>query len=332
MEAFGDLARSLVMRSSQLRLRDQVDQLATELTTGTVADPARHLAGDTTLLNTLDRSLAQLNAYETATSEVQLIASSMQTALGGIQEQTEQLSQSLITADLNPSDTTLNSFSDNARQTLGNVLDKLNTSIGGRFLFSGIRSDQPAVNGIDDMMDALRTQLTGTTDLASINAALDGFFAPGGAFETVIYSGSDIGLAPVGLSQNESVSIDVRADGDALRGLLRPLALAAIAGDEVLAFDMGIKQDMLTSASLGMIDEMQSFVGLRADVGSVEARIADSATRNASERSAINLAKLELIEADPFETATRYESARSQLETLYAVTARSQRLSLVDFL
>ena len=40
----------------------------------------------------------------------------------------------------------------------------------------------------------------------------------------------------------------------------------------------------------------------------------------------------DLIDVDPFETAATWEAVRQQLETLNSVTARTQNLSLVNFL
>jgi flagellar hook-associated protein 3 FlgL len=46
----------------------------------------------------------------------------------------------------------------------------------------------------------------------------------------------------------------------------------------------------------------------------------------------LEIARADLVAIDPFEAATRMEAAQTQLETLYSVTARLSRLSLVDFL
>jgi flagellar hook-associated protein 3 FlgL len=43
-------------------------------------------------------------------------------------------------------------------------------------------------------------------------------------------------------------------------------------------------------------------------------------------------AQLSLLSVDPYETATKMQEMQTQLQTLYAITARAARLSLVDFL
>jgi flagellar hook-associated protein 3 FlgL len=180
MEAFGDLARSLVLRSNQARLRQQLDTLGIEVATGVVRDSPKHLGGDTTLLNALDRSLARLETFRVNTAEAQLVATTMQTALGSIQDSTEKLAQSLLSADLTPSENLLNTLSGEAAQTLGKVLGSLNTSVAGRFVFAGVQTDQPAVVGFEAMKSALQTELAGASDLATIEAAVDTFSALAG--------------------------------------------------------------------------------------------------------------------------------------------------------
>jgi flagellar hook-associated protein 3 FlgL len=71
---------------------------------------------------------------------------------------------------------------------------------------------------------------------------------------------------------------------------------------------------------------------LQGRLGLTQARIDQAQTRNTAEQSMLEIARADLVAIDPFEAATRMEAAQTQLETLYSVTARLSRLSLVDFL
>ena len=73
-------------------------------------------------------------------------------------------------------------------------------------------------------------------------------------------------------------------------------------------------------------------VELRSGLGALQQRIEETSTRNSAERAATTIARVELVGTDQFETATRYENTRAQLESLYAITVRSSRMSLVGFL
>ena len=332
MESVGNLARSLVLRNNQVRLREEMDKLAVEVSTGLKKDAGRHLGGDLTGLLAIDRTLSRLDAFRVNTTEATYLTSTMQTTLGEMQSRSETLSQTLIAADLTPSGALLSTMSEDARDAMAMVLNGLNRSVAGRHLFSGTATDRPAVQDFEAMMTELRAAVAGQTDLAGIVAALDTFFAAGGTYESVIYEGSNTGLSPMRLSDTETASVDIRATDPVFRELLQPLAMAALASDQALGLDEGVQADMLAKAGRDLLAAQKPMVELRAGLGSLEARIEETATRNAAERTATSQAKLELIGTDQYETAARYENIRGQLESLYAVTARSQRLSLAEYL
>jgi flagellar hook-associated protein 3 FlgL len=332
MEVIGDLARALVLRTNQVRLREEMDQLAVEVATGFVKDPAQHLNGDLTGLQAIDRTLARLDAYRINTTEATFLTGSMQTALDEIQTRTELVSQSLIAAELTPNSTLLAALSDDAENGLGQVLNGMNRSVAGRFLFSGTATDREAVQRIDDLLADVRAALTGQTTLAGVGTVLDSFFGTGGTYETVTYQGANTGLQPLRLSETETASVDIRATDPVFRALLKPLVMAAVASDTSLGFAPEVQVDLLTTAGRDLLAAQQDIVELRAGLGALEARVEETRTRNAAETTATQIARLDLVGADQYETASRYENIRSQLESLYAITARSQRLSLAEYL
>ncbi len=332
MDAIGDLARTLVLRSNQVRLREDMDRLAVEVATGFVKDSAKHLDGDLTGLMAIDRSLARLEAFRINTAEASFLTGTMQTTLEEIQSRSETLSQTLISAELSPTPALLDTMSGEAQQALAQILSGMNRSVAGRTLFGGTATDRPAVMEFDAMMTELRGAVTGLTEAPDIVAALDTFFATGGDYETTVYQGSNDGLAPLRLSETESANVDIRATDDAFKALLRPLAMSALAGDASLGLSLNVQIDLLTTAGRDLLAAQQPIVELRAGLGALEARVEESTTRNATERTATSLARLDLVGTDQYETATRYENVRSQLESLYAITARSQRLSLAEYL
>lgn len=332
METVGNLARSLVLRNNQVRLREEMDKLAVEVSTGLTKDAGQHLGGDLTGLLAIDRSLSKLDAYRVNTTEAAYLTGTMQTTLDEIQTRSQTLSQTLIAADITPSGELLATMSEDAYSALSQTLNGLNRSVAGRFLFSGVATDRAAVSDIDTMMTELRTAVSGQTDLAGVEAALDTFFGSGGTFETTIYEGSDTGLSAMRLSENETANVDIRATDPVFRELLQPLALAALAADGTLALDESVQSEMLAKAGRDLLGAQKPIVELRAGLGALEARIEETQTRNSAERTAGSLAKLDLVGADPYETAARYETIRGQLESLYAITARSQRLSLAEYL
>ncbi|MBS0123646.1 flagellin [Thetidibacter halocola] len=332
MDSVGDLARMLVLRTNQVRLREEMDVLAVEVATGFVKDKGAHLRGDVSGLLAIDRSLERLDTFRFANAEAALLTGAMQQALGEIQERAQSTSQTLISAELTPSEALLGTMSRDARDALGQTLGALNRSVGGRFLFSGTATDRSAMPDLETMMTELRTAVTGLTTATDIQAALDAFFAPGGTFETTIYQGSGTGIAPLRLGENERATLDIKATDDALRAILKPLAMASLASEPGLVIPVSEKVKMLSTSGEGLLGAQQDIVELRGGLGALEGRIEENTARIESERTATQLARLDLVGTDQYETATRYENVRSQLESLYAITVRSQRLSLTEFL
>lgn len=332
MEVIGDMARSLVLRANQFRLREEMDQLAVEVSTGFVRDPAQHLHGDLTGLLAIDRALSQLDTYRVNTTEATFLSGSMQTALNEIQDRSEILSQSLIAAELTPNSALLATMADDAENALDQIMNGLNRSVAGRFLFSGTATDREAVQDAGSLLDDVRTALTGQTTMAGIEGVLDTFFGNGGGYETTTYQGSDTGLAALKLSETESANLDIRATDPVFREVLKPIVMAALATDGTLGFSQDVQIEMLTTAGQDLLGAQQDVVELRAGLGALEARVEETKVRNSAEYTATNIARLDLVGADQYHTASRYENIRTQLESLYAITARSQRLSLAEYL
>ena len=332
MKSVGDMARTFVLLNNQVRLRGEMDELAIEVATGFVRDPARHLGGDVTSLMEIDRSLAKLETYRINVAEADFLTIAMQGTLDEVQSRSEDLSSTLIAADLTPGSTLLKVMSNDAENALGQIVNGLNRSIGGRFLFSGVATDRPALPDAQTFLDEALNALSGVTSLADMETALDGFFAPGGSFETIIYEGSNTGLSPLQLSETESVAVDIRASDDTFRQLFKPLIIAALATDPALALDGNVQVEALGQAGRALLGAQSTMADLRAGLGALEARIEETSVRNATERTATSLARLDLVGADQYETATRYENIRSQLESLYAITARTQRMSFAEYM
>jgi len=333
MDTVGDLARTLVLRTHQTRLNQEMDRLGVEIASGFVRDPASHLGGDITGLLAIDRTLAQLETYRVNTTEASFLTGTMQNALEEIQIRAENVSQVLLSVELTPNDEMLNTMSSEAESALNQMLNGLNRSVGGRFLFSGTATDSHAVIDSDTMLNELRTALAGQTDVVGVEAALDAWFdTAGGGFETTGYLGSTTSLAPMRLSKTESANVDIRADDQVFRDTMKALAKAALATDSSLALPENVKIELIGNAALDLQTAQAHMVELRSGLGALQQRIEETSTRNSAERAATTIARVELVGTDQFETATRYENTRAQLESLYAITVRSSRMSLVGFL
>ena len=139
-------------------------------------------------------------------------------------------------------------------------------------------------------------------------------------------------LAPMQIGPGQQVSMPVLASDDAFRDVMRNIALVALSSDAGLALDDDAQNELMGAAGNALLGVQERLSGQRANLGFARARIDDSAARNEAAKSSLELARTKLISADPFDTAIRLQETQSQLENLFAVTARTAQLSLTRFL
>ncbi len=333
MNSIGDLAQSFMLRQQHTDLKTRMGTLVEELSSGRTADVGRHLTGSYSYLSDIERNLTMLEAYDTATSEAILFTDGMQTSLGRFQDMVSSLGLASMSASSAGLNEVITNVSNRAVQDMRAMVSALNTEVAGRSMFSGVDTDQPALIPADDMLAQLRTLVAGETTLAGIQAQLDTWFdSPGGGYETLAYQGATTSLSPFQLGSGETVNLDLRADDPAIRVLLKNVALAGLAADPALSFAKPLQQEILGAAGEGMSFEQQSLVRIRADLGYAQSRAEEGAARISAERTSFQMARTNLLEVDPYETASRLEDVQYQLEALYSVTVKLSRLSLTDYL
>ncbi len=331
--AIGDLAQSLTLRRQSAAAHSDVMRLTQELSSGRVADLAQHLQGSFGQLANMENQLAVNAAQRTASTEAQVQATVMQSSLEAVQTQLGSLYERALSVGDAPTNLALASLGANAEDVLGGIMSALNKGVGGRPVFAGNALDALPLTGSAQLLSAARNAIAGATDAAGIAAALDVFFdTPGGAFETDIYRGATEDMAPHRLGGGEEVGLSIRADDPKLRSVLKDAIMVALAGDENLGLPREVRQNLLRSSVTSMGGSIDAIIGLRSDLGFAEERIDQSITRNSAERASLEMTRSDLISADVFDTASALEQAQLRLETIYTLTARTQRLNLVNFL
>ncbi|MCC1492389.1 flagellin [Cognatishimia sp. F0-27] len=332
MDSIGDLARTFVLRSNQTRLRAEMDQRAVEIATGFTSDPTKRLGGDVAGLISLDRSMARLEAFRISTAEARFVTQTMQSTLEEIQTRGESVSQILISAELTPTGNLLETMTDGAESALEQTISALNRSVAGRSLFAGRATDQIAVVDKDTLISTIRSGLTGLTQKADIEAALNNFFSDGGDFDSLMYQGSQLNLAPIRISDTTEVRIDIRADSPELKDTLKSLAQAVLANDPGLNLKTETRLELIKQSGEDLLENQGDLIKTRAALGATQALVEENLKIVENSTTSSSITKLELVGIDPYESASRYENIRAQLESLYAITARSQRLSLAEYL
>lgn len=331
--SIGDLAHTFLIQRQTSGLKTEMTRLASELTTGQKSDLGASLAGDFGPYAGIERSLRALAAYNTANIEAAGMLEASQLALENAQSMGRDLSTALFTASTGDDVVLIGATAEDARQKFSAVVSTLNTSVADRTLFGGAATDRPALATAEEMLAEIVTATAGETTAAGIVAAVDSWFDDaGGGFETMGYLGSSNDMGPMLIAEGETAKVGVRADDQVIRDTLKGYALMSLIAEGALDGDVEEQAALTATAAEKMLTADGDMTDLRARIGAVEARVENAQARNAAEEAAYELARSELIGADPYETATEFQAVYSQIETLYTVTARIAGLNFTDYI
>ena len=329
----GDLAQSLILSRQGESLKTSLQKLSTEATTGLVADQTQRLKGNYAPIAGIEASLTQLEAYHSVTTETQIYASLMQTALGSVIDQSSKLGSALLSGAWSQSSVQVDTLGQDSSQRLEAVISALNTQQGDRSLFSGRATDRKALASADTLLTGLQGAVTraGAVSAGAVEAAVNAWFADRAGFQATVYQGGVV-LDPVDVGTDQTAQIDVTALDPGIVATLKGVAMAALLSRGVLAGSDVARADLARRAGESLASAQTGITQVSARLGTTEAKIQNTAIRNDAEKDVLQTARLNLLSVDPYETAAKFQEAQGQLQTLYAITARAARLKLVDFL
>ena len=330
--SLGDMAQSFIFQKRSAQLRTEMTRLSDELASGQVSDPKSVLGGNFSYLADIERDMRGLEAYKIAGAEAEQFASGAQASLERVQLAVSDLSNDLLSVASSTSAISRAQGAVDARGQLDVIVNALNATVAGRSLFSGTATQTVPLVDSATLMTSLEAAVAGATTSGGLIAAAQTWFNDPAGFEAVAYQGATTDLAPFRLSQSESVTMDIRADDPQLRDAIMYAAIAAISDSPAISLALEERTDLLNAAGVSLLATQQDVVGLRSRVGTAESRIDTLNTRNAAEAVSLDFARKQLLEADPFDTATALENVQFSLQSLYTVTSRSADLALVNFL
>jgi flagellar hook-associated protein 3 FlgL len=331
LAGLGDLAQGAALRRQTVELKELLQQTSTEVTTGRAADLTAKVGGDFGQLAGIESSLARLQAYRTAAEAAGSHAGAMQIALSAVETMASDYAAALLTAASSSQPAQLTAILGDGEQRFQAAVSQYNTRFGDRTLFAGQESRTAALVAPETILAELETLTAGMTDAGAIAAAVGGWFDDPAGFAAIAYLGGEP-LAPLAVAPGEEAALDITATDPAIRATLNGLALAALLDRGALAGDSVAKATLARRAGEMLMESQTDRAALAARLGADEGLIEEARLRLGAEISALSIARVDTVAIDPYEAATRLELARTQLETIYSITARLSRLSLVDFL
>jgi flagellar hook-associated protein 3 FlgL len=326
----GDASLANILARQGAELRGQVSRASQEVATGKHTDVGRALRGDFSPLLAIDASLSRLAAFRSNTSDAAFHTAAQQSALAGL----SQLASGISTALLGVRDVStaaqVDALGDDARGRLASAIGLLNTQAAGRAVFSGVTTDTAPLGSVDDMLIALQTAAAGATTAGQVSTAVNGWFADPLGFGAFYQGGTALSPAPIAMG--EAAELSTTAMDPALRDTLEGFAMAALLDRGVLAGNAEERAGLAAVAGQRLTATEDARTTLAARIGTVEAQIEAARTRNGAEETALGILRSDIGSVDPYEAATRLQTIQSQLESLYLVTVRVARLSLVEYL
>ena len=135
--------------SELLRNQSQMFQDQQQVNTGKVASDYKGLAGQTATLLSAKTLQSRINQYTSAGTEVKGVLSIYDNSIGVLDSVTSDLKKTLQQGIANDE---VYGFGETLSQSLNSAISALNTQVSGKYIFSGTRTDVPAV-GIQSISD-----------------------------------------------------------------------------------------------------------------------------------------------------------------------------------
>lgn len=334
-------------RLSVSKLQAKLAEAQKEVATGRLADVGSSLGFKTGQAVSLRQEHARLQSIADTNSLVASRLDATQAALKALGEGAQTfLSQLVAVRTGNPGPQVVQ---EQAQAALAAFADTLNTTFNGASLFAGINTDvrpitaygqQPAPASAQAVAGAFSAAFgvaqsdpaVANITPAAMQAFLDGPFAAlfDAAAWTSTWSAASDQNVKSRISTTELIETSVNANDAAFRKIASAYTMLADLGATNMS--QATFQTVIDKAVTVVSEAVSGITQLRADLGTAQQHVV-----KASERMSIQIDIMTrhigaLENVDPFEASSRMSALLTQVETAYAMTARIQRLSLLNYL
>lgn len=317
-----------------------------ELASGRHHDLALELGYDVGRAVSIRGELDRLETFSTTNQTAATRLEVTELALAGLVDGAEDfLATLLATRHGGERDTAVQA----AEAAMSAAEDLLRSSVNGTYVFSGINAGVPPVDSYFDSPTSVpKTQVDASffgafgvaqTDpgVAGITSAqmqtfLSNDFAA--EFNVANWSAnwsqaSDQNMTSR-ISHSTTIETSTNANEAGVRALMQSYTMIADLGAEGLGEEAYAV--LVDSAVAKLGEAIFGINDMRTSIGITQERVQDATDRAQLQKNVFTNDLAELESVDPYEVSARINSLTSQLETSYALTARLQRLSLLNFL
>lgn len=298
-----------------------------ETTTGVAANLAEHLSGDVGGMRQLEKLIADIDQRRISITTFISEAAIAQQSLEDSRVAASDLMVEMEAAIGVSNEELIESSYIKADAELRALFDKLNTPYAGRYLFSGAATDTAPLADVDTLLSDIQTIVAG----AGTTAALDTYFAAGGAFETTIYQGSANPAPDREVGPGHRLGLPMTALDPSIVDVIRGFAVMAVIDDANLT-DSTIRDGIISDAADTLSNAVDGLVELQTSLGTFEGQARAFESRANAQFDIYQAQLFQLVQVDQTAAATRLNYLETQLETAYVTTSLIQNLSLVNYL
>jgi len=336
-----------ILRTAMARNQTTLADTLKEFSTGRLADVGKTLGGRVGGVLDMRQILGDLAGMENTNAVVEQRLKFMQSAYVAVRDLGQNFSESTLSIHKAGSDRGL--LIADAKARMGTLTDVLRTSTNGVYAFSGLNISEPPVeNYLSTPQSTARAAVIATFTSAfgfppddpqavtitpaQMEAYIDGPFAD--LFEepqwSANFSTATDEVMSDRISHHEEIDTSATANDRGIRQLFFSLTLAIDGGAEHLRADT---YEVLAGRIANSASESgHNIVSSQSKMGVVEERLAQANERIGIEKNALEGRVGEMEGVDAYKVADRLSLLMTRIESSYAVTARMQQLSLLNYL
>lgn len=331
------------MRYQLTQMQSELVKSSKETTTGVFADTGLALGSRSGRLVSLQREADSLQALLDSNGIVSARFDSTQKALEQLRGLTQDFTNTLVAAVSSGSEITVAPKS--AEGVLESMTAILNYSQNGEYLFAGVNTDEAPLKDFVTARSATvdaeflahfgfsqNDPQAGNITGAQMEAFLASIIEPnflGAGWETNWSNASNEKIT-TRISLKEKVEASATANGDGVRRL----AMAAATVSSLLSETMSEEaKATLLNTALGQVGSaLQVITSEQTTLGVAQNRLRSADDRLGAQKNLLQSNILDLQGVDTYEAAARVATLQTQIETSYALTARLQNLSILNYL
>jgi flagellar hook-associated protein 3 FlgL len=327
------LGQSTAQSERLADLRQQMDNLSREVTTGQTADTYSGLGTSAEPVLNLNSQQPLLQSYLGNISSVSNTMTLMNNALTQISNVGNQLVTTIQT-QLQNSPTNLQSVQQIAKQGLQTVESMINQNNNGQYLFAGSNGSSPPFVDDSTLNSNFTNQINTWLATGNTSALLSNVSG---------FSATNLGLSPglatsgnvtAQIGDNQTVDYTINADNPGFQNIIRALTLVAntpYPSSTDAATNAGFQSVMnsaLTTAQQGVNQVNATAETLAGKFDEVN----NAKTTNTTDLNLVQNQLSTLTSADTTTAISEMQALQTQLTSSYQVTNMVSKLSLVNYL